>query len=672
MRSLLFASLLSLAALAPAQTLTTTMAGATTLVPYTGAQTLYFDVNVTNPNGIFVSQIDIRCVVGLGSLPGTLDVYRTAVGSTQASLRNSPSSWRRVGTATIAAVGVPATGVLSQPFYLAPGTYGIGLHCIVIQPQYFNPGTTGQLIYSNADVAIDCTAGVAQNSTATAPIGGGVSAAPRVAQISLTYTLAGHTTDFTVSPAAGNAPLSFAGVSPQNLIFTDESHTSDPGGLLPLWDWDFDGDNVTDQTTNVPTAAFNYTSCGTFNVSVTSYDALGPVTKTKVGFVAMDPLTGGFTFAKIGDPAVFQFTDTSSGATGWQWNLDGVPGIDSTAQNPVFAYAAGCAPVTVTQTVTNACRNTSVTRTLVPEPSIETLIVGTNNAGNAGGAVYFDVNVTNPDGVQICGFGLNMNEAVGGTPMQATFWEKAGTSVGSENVAGAWTNRGAVFTNASRRDTETLVTLPAPVYLAPGLHGFAIQCTGVGQAYSGTGTSPAPANTSYSNADLTLTLGTSLNVAFTGAPFSPRIWSGRINYRTVAQNMSGYYKFASGCAGTAGVPGNVAVALPTIGQNLQVNFPNVPFGALVFYGFSNTLLNGTIPLPVDAGPLGAPGCPVLISPDVTGPLLLSPNPTWTEFVPVLPSLLGAHFYTQAFSFELPGFNTLGGSLSDGATGVIGG
>lgn len=671
MRSLVLASLFSLASIAQAQTLTTTHVGGLVLTGFGGANTVYCDMTVTNPTGIYVSQIDFNCQAGP---TGTLEVYRTANGIASNTNRTNPVAWRKIGTAPIAAIGAPATGVLNEPFFLAAGTYGIALHHIGVQAVYTNPATPVPAlptVYSDANLTITCTNSVTQNSTPTNPISGAVSAAPRLPNISVTYSLTGHTSDFSLSPAAGGVTMQAIGASPLSVTFTDESSTSDPLGLLPIWDWDFDGDGINDLTTAVPTATFNYTTCGTYNVRLTSYDIVGPVTTTKTAIVTVDPLSASFTFAKTGDPAVFTFTDTTVGATGWAWDLDpSLPGIESTAQNPVYAYAPGCAPVNVTLTATNACRSSSKTLPVVPEPSIVTLF-NANNSGAAGTGNLFDVNITNPDGIQICGFAVNLNEAVGGTPIQLTFYEKTGTYVGFDTNAAAWTNRGTVLGTASLRNQETLLTLPTPVYLSPGSHGFAIFVTGVGLAYSGTGTNPAPGATSYSNADMTLSLGIARSALFGGTLFNPRIWNGRINYKTVTQGMAGYYTFASGCAGSVGVPGNVGVSLPTTPGTLTVNFPNTPFAALVFYGFSNTLAGGVVPLPVDAGFLGAPGCPIHIDPAVQGPLLIGANPTWNESIPSSPGLIGVHFYTQAFSLELPGFNALGGALGDAAAAVVG-
>jgi hypothetical protein len=343
--------------------------------------------------------------------------------------------------------------------------------------------------------------------------------------------------------------------------------------------------------------------------------------------------------------------------------------VDSTAQNPTFSYTPGCSPITVSLTASNACRVASTSLQVVPEPNILTLF-NANNAGGANGGVYFDVVVTNPDGISVCGFSQNYNGAAN-TPVGAVMHSKSDTSVGFENNAAAWTNRGSVLVNSAPFNQETIITLPTPFYLPPGTHGIAIQATGLGHAYSGTGANPAPGATSYSNSDVTLNLGRATNVIFTGTPFSPRIWNGRLNYRTTSQGMAGYYTFAAGCAGTFGVPGNVNVSLPVMGQNLSVNFTNIPAGVFVFYGFSNTIFQGTFPLPIDMGPIGAAGCPILISTDVNAAFLVQVGNVcnWTIGIPNVGIFLGVHFYTQAFSFDP--VNALGGVVSDGATAVIG-
>jgi PKD repeat protein len=639
------------------------MVGGFILNPFEGAQTMYVDVTVTAPGGIFVSQIDSRAQFGPN---GTLDVYRTAVGLTSNTNRTNPSAWRKLTSASVV-VANPMVGVLNDIIHLPVGTYGMAFHYVGIQPVYTHPTNpiVVPTVYSNADLTIDCNAGVAQISTAANPFVGGVSAAPRICNLTFTYSLTGHTSDFSLTPASASHPMSVHGNGPILVQFTDESVTSDLTGIF-AWAWDFDGVPGTDSV--IPNPSFNYTACGDYNVTLTTTDVLGNVSVTRNAIVRINPVTSSFTVAKIGEPAVYQFTDTSTGATGWNWDLDGVPGIDSTLQNPTFSYTPSCTPKTVTLNATNSCRSVPSTQVFTAEPSIVTLFQS-NNAPSVGGMVYFEVVVTNPDGITICGLSQNYS-GNSGTPVGATVYSKTGTHIGFTTTPGAWTNRGTILGISAPTNTETRLQLATPFYLPAGTHGLAIQATGLAHAYSGTGTSPLPGALTYGNSDVTLNLGTGSNTPF-AAGFTPRIWNGRLNYTTVNQGMSAYYKFASGCAGTLGVPGNVGVAAPVLGQNMSVNFTNIPAAGLVFYGFSNTLFQGAIPLPIDLAPLGGPGCPILIDTAFNAGFFLSVAGTinWTVPIPNAGIFLGVHFFTQTFSFDT--VNALGGVTSDGATALIG-
>jgi hypothetical protein len=660
-RSLLLASLVSLAAVTNAQTITTQMTGVNNLIPFDGAQTVYFDITVTAPGGLFVSQMD---TTAFASAPGTFEVYRTASGFASATNRTNPSAWRKVATCSGVSGANPMVCVFNSPFHLAAGSYGMALHYIGMQPLYFNPGA-GVTLFTNPDVSINAATGVAQLSQAGNPFVGGVSAAPRIANVIMYYSLTGHASDFTLTPLSGAHPMSVHAPGPVLVQFTDQSVTSDPGGIS-AWQWDYDG--VAGVDSILPNPSFNYTVCGDYNVSLTTTDAIGNVATTRNAIVRVDPLTATFTVAKIGDPAIFQFTDTSAGATGWAWNLDGIPGTDSTLQNPTFSYAPNCTAQSVTLATTNACRAAQGSGSFIPTPRIETLF-NANNAGGANGMVYFEVVVANPDGISICSLGTNFNGAAG-TAVGVTIYTKSGTHVGFTTTAAAWTLRGSTPGVCAGFNVPTTLTLATPIYLPAGTNAMAIQATGLGHAYSGIGANPAPAVLTYGNSDITLNLGIASNAAF-GTVLQPRIWNGRLNYRTAGQGLGAYYKFASGCAGTLGVPGNVGVAPPLLGQNMSVNFTNVPAAGIPFYGFSNTLFQGVTPLPIDLAPLGGPGCPVLIDTAFNAGFALSAGNilNWTVPIPNDGAFLGVHFFTQAFSFDA--VNALGGVTSDGATALIG-
>ncbi|MBK9386243.1 MAG: PKD domain-containing protein [Planctomycetes bacterium] len=141
---------------------------------------------------------------------------------------------------------------------------------------------------------------------------------------------AGLFPDFRATPRAGNAPL--------NVQFTDTSYSSDPNGVQQ-WAWDLDGDNIADAA--VPNPSFTYGVEGFYNVSLTVIDGThGPRSITKNAFIAVDAVDASFTTTTVGASTV-RFNDTSLGnPTSWAWDFQNDGIVDSTAQNPVFAFPA--------------------------------------------------------------------------------------------------------------------------------------------------------------------------------------------------------------------------------------------------------------------------------------------------------------------------------------------
>ncbi|MDO8349010.1 MAG: hypothetical protein Q7T30_02150, partial [Planctomycetota bacterium] len=135
--------------------------------------------------------------------------------------------------------------------------------------------------------------------------------------------------------------------------------------------------------------------------------------------------------------------------------------------------------------------------------------------------------------------------------------------------------------------------------------------------------------------------------------------------------LANYTVFGAGCAGSLGVPGNIATALPRIGTTMAVDITNMPQNAGFFMiGWSNTTwTNGA--LPFDLGVFGAPGCMWRVSDTVTMLLLGSNNvATYNLTIPNDSSFLSAQFYTQCVVLDTP-TNTLGAVVSNAATAVIG-
>lgn len=164
----------------------------------------------------------------------------------------------------------------------------------------------------------------------------------------------------------------------------------------------------------------------------------------------------------------------------------------------------------------------------VPTNCVETLFAA-DNGGSMGGAVYFDITVT--QGISFSGLLMNTVEL---TQVGLTVFTTPGTYIGQENNVAAWTqvaedDGGSLGLG---RDLMTPVTFVSSFNLAPGTCGMALMAdnltTGaqVGHDY----TNGNGANQNYISADtvISLSLGAATNVPFAGNIFSPRVWNGRL------------------------------------------------------------------------------------------------------------------------------------------------
>ena len=134
--------------------------------------------------------------------------------------------------------------------------------------------------------------------------------------------------DFTASVVRGAVPLS--------VTFTDTSSGSPTG-----WQWDFENDGTVDSTLQNPTHV--YTAPGFYTVRLVASNENGSGSKIAADLVlAVGVPTANFTVAPPNGaaPLSVTFTDTSTQSpTAWQWDFENDGTIDSTLQNPTFAYA---------------------------------------------------------------------------------------------------------------------------------------------------------------------------------------------------------------------------------------------------------------------------------------------------------------------------------------------
>jgi hypothetical protein len=132
--------------------------------------------------------------------------------------------------------------------------------------------------------------------------------------------------------------------------------------------------------------------------------------------------------------------------------------------------------------------------------------------------------------------------------------------------------------------------------------------------------------------------------------------------------------FGSACAGTPGQPLLTASGTPEIGEQVTIQLSNALAlqPAALIIGTSNTAWNA-IPLPLDMGPFGAPGCRLLTNPlvQIAGVNSLSGTQTRVLQLPLDPGLIGGQFHAQYLTVDAAA-NALKVVFTRGATTQVGG
>lgn len=466
------------------------------------------------------------------------------------------------------------------------------------------------------------------------------------------------------------------GPSPLNVQFTDSTFTSAPGGVTS-WAWDFNGDSIIDSNLQNPT--HTYTSCGTYTVSLTVTDGVNPnSTLTRTNYIDTDVVTPSFTVAPIA-AGVFQFTDTSTPTpTAWAWDFNGDSIVDSTVQNPVWAFTSTCGAQAVSLAATRLCKGpyTASQSVLLAPNTFVTGLAGGNGLTAVNSGNTFDIQVTNPAGVTICAIDMApyMATPVLGTALGCTVWitDAPGGYLANHTNAAVWrqvaTGTGTFAGGTFTAPVPVTMALSTPIYVPFGTYGVAVHMTtGSGVAYTNV-TAPF----TYNGPDFNITAGNGKGAPFSGTANAGRAWNGRVHYSTpTAGGLAGYGFFGAGCAGTLGITHVLATSQPTIGGTLSTTLDNLQFGiAVMVIGLSNTLSGGTIPLPLDLGFLGAPGCPLRVSLDVTATIVgAGTTANWSFAIPNQPTLLGFQLYNQAA--PLDSSNAFGLVTSDAYAWVVG-
>jgi hypothetical protein len=166
-----------------------------------------------------------------------------------------------------------------------------------------------------------------------------------------------------------------------------------------------------------------------------------------------------------------------------------------------------------------------------------------SNSGSDGGGVFFDINVSNPNGLRFTQIASNIVNSAGvsgsltvyATALGGTYVGNIPTIYAGNTLnSSAWTSIASGVGTSSGEYNPTIIDVTDFV-LSQGSYGILLDLgSSWGHAYiNGNGT-----NQVYSNSDLTLTLGAASNpidsVYNPGRVYSPRVWNGTLEYEIVS------------------------------------------------------------------------------------------------------------------------------------------
>ncbi|MCB9876366.1 MAG: PKD domain-containing protein [Planctomycetes bacterium] len=617
--------------------------------------------DVTFNQDLILSQLDLYTGAQYG-FNGEMNLYFTAAGGTSVGNQTNAAAWTQVSHLTQVHAGGTVSWVLNPPVGVQAGTYGVAIQTIGASPLFHYTPESALLpqTYSTTEMTIDATNARIRGSQAGAAFGGTAAGyAPCQPIHRWHYTTDVRVCDFEATPTEGFTPLP--------VQFSPIAASTDPLGIL-VYEWDFGDGSPLDYNT---APLHTYTTCGNYTVSLTITDALGSATTTKTDFVVTDLMTPKFTYSLIGGTLV-QFQDATTptppaGAT-YSWDLDGDGNLgDDTTTAPVWAYTNIGDEINVTLEVTYGCQgpftySQKIVVGQVIESTFQSGLITASPQLSSGNLM--DVNVVNPQGVNI--HAMQVNSSVGvGLPVTVNLYQCEGTYVGKETDASLWRQVGSYVATSAGTGGRTLVNFNPPIHLASGSWGLCMEHVEASPVYTNLGGTQV-----YSNSDLTLTLGASVLQVFTPGTtiFTPRIANLAFSYTTSASNGTpGYGYIGFGCPGTAGVPSNRALTPASINTTLTIEIGNLPTGiAVAALGASRS------PAAVDLGVLlGMTGCNLFSSPDVIQPVIGAPGAvTYGVALPNDPTLVGRILYDTAISLD-PGINSFDFTISDSAEFLIG-
>lgn len=151
---------------------------------------------------------------------------------------------------------------------------------------------------------------------------------------------------------------------------------------------------------------------------------------------------------------------------------------------------------------------------------------GNNNNGSAGGAVYFDLDVTHPAGITVTGLDVNLITAASISGV-IDVYTCVGSRSGNQTNPAVWSRVATGAVTSAGAGAHSTVAI-SPFSLPFGTTGVALAAIGVGHAY----TNGNGSNQNYSSPYLNIACGEATNVALSasGGFYSPRVANCQFSY----------------------------------------------------------------------------------------------------------------------------------------------
>lgn len=166
-------------------------------------------------------------------------------------------------------------------------------------------------------------------------------------------------------------------------------------------------------------------------------------------------------------------------------------------------------------------------------------VISTAPSNNGTGGVFLSLTPTSSP-LEVTSFDTQFGSATVGTLANVEVWVRSGAYAGFTASNAGWTLHGIAVGTAAGTTTNGTLVLPSPIAIPLGTTSIYLHSTTTGNGIRYTGTSAAPPQTTWINADVTLFSDVARTgaIPFGGSQFTPRTFSGNVNYNVVPSPAS--------------------------------------------------------------------------------------------------------------------------------------